>query len=76
PKLADAQMEVLDHLFYEGEMNFFGKSKYGWLYYASWFGTVGNAFSRLIRMLWKRKNRPSTPDSKPRPTTSDSVPNN
>lgn len=76
PKLADAQMEVLDQLLYEGELNFFGKSKYGWLYYTSWFGAVWNALRRLIRVLLNRKNRPGTPGNKPRPTKPDSVPNN
>ena len=72
-KLADAQMEVLDHLLYQGEMNFFGKSTDGWLYYASWFGAVGNALRWLFRVL---TNRPNTPGNKPRLTKSNSVPNN
>lgn len=73
PKLAGAQMEVLDHLFYEGEMNFFGHAKYGWLYYASSFEIIWNAFRRLIRVVLGGKSRPNT---KPRPATPDSVPNN
>ncbi|MBD2751851.1 Clp protease/crotonase-like domain-containing protein [Spirosoma validum] len=75
-KLAGAQMEVLDHLFYEGELDFFGKSKYGWLYYASWFGALWNALGRVVRLVLNQKAQPATAGSKPRPTTPDSIPNN
>ncbi|AQG78549.1 hypothetical protein [Spirosoma montaniterrae] len=46
--LRQAQMQILDSLLHEGELNMFGQTKSGWLFYATRTRVLGNVARRAM----------------------------